>query len=95
MYNRGKSGGDNRRGPGGRRSEGGPMKKVRRRKFCHFCVNKDAIDYKDVNKMRKFVTDRGKILPRRVTGTCATHQRKLGVEIKRGRFIGFLPFTVE
>lgn len=84
-----------RRPAGGRGAEAG-VKKVRRRKFCNFCVNKEEmIDYKDINKIKRFVTDRGKILPQRATGTCATHQRKLSTAVKRARHIGLLPFTVE
>ena len=55
-----------------------------RRKVCSFCVDKvEAIDYKDVNKLRRYVTERGKILPRRISGTCAKHQRQLTVAIKQ------------
>jgi small subunit ribosomal protein S18 len=71
------------------------QKRIKRRKFCHFCVNKDLADYKEVTKLKRFITDRGKILPRRTTGTCAKHQRSLVVAIKRARQIGFLPYTVE
>ena len=68
----------------------------RRRKVCAFCVDKaESIDYKDVNKLRKFVTERGKILPRRISGTCAKHQRELTSSIKRSRNIALLPFTTE
>ena len=73
-------------------------KKMRRskRKVCAFCVDKaESIDYKDVNKLRKFVTERGKILPRRISGTCAKHQRELTSSIKRSRNIALLPFTTE
>ena len=67
-----------------------------RRKVCNFCVDKvDAIDYKDVAKLRRFTTERGKILPRRISGTCAKHQRKLTLAIKRARAIALLPFTAE
>lgn len=67
-----------------------------RRKVCNFCVDKvDAIDYKDVAKLRRFTTERGKILPRRISGTCAKHQRKLTLAIKRSRAIALLPFTAE
>ena len=65
-----------------------------RRKVCTFCVDKvDYIDYKDVNKLRKFTSERSKILPRRVTGTCAKHQRELTTAIKRGRYVALLPYT--
>ena len=67
-----------------------------RRKVCSFCVDKaDYIDYKDVAKLRRFISERGKILPRRVTGTCAHHQRGLTVAIKRARHIALLPYTAE
>ena len=67
-----------------------------RRKVCSFCVEKvDHIDYKDVAKLRRFVTERGKILPRRISGNCAKHQRQVTVAIKRARNIALLPFTAE
>ena len=67
-----------------------------RRKICQFCVDKvDHIDYKDVAKLRRFVTERGKILPRRISGNCAKHQRQVTVAIKRARNIALLPFTAE
>ncbi|WP_072003558.1 30S ribosomal protein S18 [Mitsuokella jalaludinii] len=67
-----------------------------RRKVCSFCVDKvDHIDYKDVAKLRRFVTERGKILPRRISGNCAKHQRQVTVAIKRARSIALLPFTAE
>lgn len=65
-----------------------------RRKVCGFCVDKvDNIDYKDVSKLRRYVSERAKILPRRVTGTCAKHQRALTVAIKRARHLALLPFN--
>ena len=67
-----------------------------RRKVCSFCVDKvEEIDYKDVAKLRKFITERGKILPRRITGTCAKHQRKINLAIKRARAIALLPFSAD
>ncbi|MBQ9850530.1 MAG: 30S ribosomal protein S18 [Clostridia bacterium] len=70
-----------------------PNKKGRR-KVCSFCVEKvECIDYKDVNKLNKFTSDRAKILPRRVTGTCAKHQRELTTAIKRARQIALLAYT--
>ena len=67
-----------------------------RRKVCSFCVDKvDHIDYKDVAKLRRCVTERGKILPRRISGNCAKHQRQVTVAIKRARNIALLPFTAE
>ena len=68
--------------------------KKSRRKVCAFCVdNAEHIDYKDTAKLHKFVSDRSKILPRRVTGTCAKHQRELTTAIKRARHIALLPYT--
>lgn len=65
-----------------------------RKKVCAFCVDKvESIDYKDVPKLRKFVSERSKILPRRVTGTCAKHQRELTVAIKRARHVALIPYT--
>lgn len=70
-----------------------PMRKARR-KVCAFCVEKvDTIDYKDAAKLRRYTSDRAKILPRRVTGTCAYHQRELTTAIKRARQIALLPYT--
>ena len=68
----------------------------RRRKVCAFCANEaKTIDYKDVETLKKYVSERGKILPRRVTGTCARHQRSLTTAIKRARNIALMPYTVE
>lgn len=67
-----------------------------KRKVCSFCADKvEHIDYKDVAKLRRFVTERGKILPRRISGNCAHHQRQVTVAIKRARNIALLPFTAE
>jgi small subunit ribosomal protein S18 len=67
-----------------------------RRKVCSFCVDKvEHIDYKDVAKLRRYITERGKILPRRISGNCAKHQRQVTVAIKRARNIALLPFTAE
>ncbi|MEG1004452.1 30S ribosomal protein S18 [Clostridium sp.] len=77
------------------RRSGGRMRRSKR-KVCAFCVEKaDSIDYKDVAKLRKYVTERGKILPRRISGTCAKHQRQLTESVKRARNIALLPFTTE
>ena len=66
----------------------------RRKKVCYFCANHiDYIDYKDVELLKRYISEKGKILPRRVTGTCAKHQRTLTVAIKRARILGLLPFT--
>ena len=67
----------------------------RRKKVCIFCGEDNVIDYKDTAKLRKFISERGKILPRRVTGTCAKHQRAVTLAIKRARHVALLPYTVE
>ncbi len=64
-----------------------------RRKVCRFCTQNLVADFKNPDLLRRFVTERGKILPRRITGTCAKHQRSLSVQIKRARALAFLPFT--
>ncbi|MCI0501977.1 MAG: 30S ribosomal protein S18 [Fusobacteria bacterium] len=72
------------------------MKREMRRpkkKVCSFCVDKSLIDYKDANRLKRYVTERGKILPRRITGCCAAHQRELTVAIKRARHMALLPYT--
>ena len=67
-----------------------------RRKVCSFCVDKvEEIDYKDVAKLRRDITERGKILPRRISGNCAKHQRQMTTAIKRARNVALLPFTCE
>lgn len=67
-----------------------------RKRVCAFCVDKvEGIDYKESNKLRKYITERGKILPRRISGNCAKHQRQLTVAIKRARHMALLPFTSE
>ena len=72
-----------------------PNKKGRK-KACAFCVEKvEKIDYKDAAKLRRYTSDRAKILPRRVTGTCAYHQRELTTAIKRARMIALLPYTAD
>lgn len=72
------------------------FKKAPRKKICLFCQEKIAeIDYKDVNRLKKFVTEGGKILPRRMSGTCAAHQRLLATAIKRARIASLLPFKGE
>ena len=73
-----------------------PMRKPARRKVCAFCAEKvEVIDYKDVNRLKKYVTDGGKILPRRMSGVCAMHQRELSNAIKRARIVALLPFKGE
>ena len=69
---------------------------MRRKKVCQFCADKtEVIDYKDVEKLRKYVTERGKILPKRITGTCAEHQRAVTTAIKRARIVALLPYVAE
>jgi small subunit ribosomal protein S18 len=69
---------------------------VRRRKFCKFCAEKiDYMDYKDVRVLGQFVPERARILPRRISGVCAIHQRKLATAIKRARHLALLPYTSE
>ena len=89
-------------GPGGDRDRtGGPQggkKKFfyRRKRVCKFCVEKiEYIDFKDVKTLQQFIPERGKILPRRISGTCALHQRKLQNAIKRARIAALLPFTAD
>ncbi|MBT3386576.1 MAG: 30S ribosomal protein S18 [Desulfobacula sp.] len=73
---------------------GGKNRFYQRRKVCRFCVDKDLnIDYKTPKALRQFITERGKIIPRRITGTCAKHQRQLTVAIKQSRQIALLPFV--
>ena len=75
-----------------------PMRPMmhRRKKVCVFCADKvDFIDYKDSAKLRKFISERGKILPRRISGTCAKHQRKLRTAIMRARQLALIPYTAE
>ena len=68
----------------------------KRRKVCSFCVDKiTTIDYKDTAKLRRYLSERGKILPRRTTGTCAAHQRQLTIAIKRARHIALLPYVAD
>ena len=76
-----------------------PMRKKggmrRRKKVCLFCGKDNVIDYKDTAKLKKYVSERGKILPRRITGTCAKHQRALTVAIKRARHVALMPYVAE
>ena len=71
----------------------GPRNKFFRKKVCKFCVGKATMDYKNAESLKRFVSDNGKILPRRITGTCASHQRALTRVIKRARTIAVLPFA--
>ena len=76
-----------------------PMRKKggmrRRKKVCVFCGKDNVIDYKDTAKLKKYVSERVKILPRRITGTCAKHQRALTVAIKRARHVALMPYVAE
>ena len=76
-----------------------PMRKKggmrRRKKVCVFCGKDNVIDYKDTAKLKKYVSERGKILPRLITGTCAKHQRALTVAIKRARHVALMPYVAE
>ena len=83
-------------GRGGDKKDAGKRYFFRRRKVCKFCADKiDYVDYKDVKLLSAFVPERGKVLPRRMFGTCAEHQRKLTLAIKRARNIALLPFASE
>lgn len=83
---------DSTRSSGG---DGDPRRRSGRRRVCKFCAEKEAtIDYKDPQSLKYFITERGKIVPRRISGNCAMHQRKVTGAIKRARNIALLPFTV-
>lgn len=69
-------------------------KRFQKKKICRFCMDKIDIDYKDAKLLRNFITERGKIMPRRMTGTCAKHQRALAAAIKTARIIALVPFTL-
>ena len=89
--------GDRREGPGGQGGPGGKKKFFyRRKRVCKFCVEKlEYIDFKDVKMLQQFIPERGKILPRRISGTCALHQRKLQNAIKRARTVALIPFATD
>ena len=70
-----------------------PMR--RRKKVCVFCGKDNVIDYKDINKLKRYISERGKILPRRITGNCAKHQRALTVAIKRARHLAMMPYVCD
>ena len=85
---------DNRDGRDNRDSRDKMNKNHKRKKVCQFCIDRNEhIDYKDTVKLRRFLSERGKIVPRRVTGTCAHHQRDLTVAIKRARHLALLPYV--
>lgn len=72
------------------------VKKMPKKKVCVFCVEKvDELDYKDVNKVKKFITEKGKILPRRMTGVCAKHQRMVATAVKRARVMALIPYKAD
>ena len=78
--------------------DGAPMKRRpmhRRKKVCVFCGKDNVIDYKDTIKLKRYISERGKILPRRITGNCAKHQRALTVAIKRARHVALMPYVCE
>jgi small subunit ribosomal protein S18 len=84
------------KGDRGDKNDRRPNNRKGRKKVCSFCVERvEKIDYKDIGRLNRFISDRAKILPRRVTGTCAAHQRELTTAIKRARIIAFLPFSSE
>ena len=73
-----------------------PKRHFQRRKMCRFCADKNIVlDYKEIKLLRNFITERGKIIPRRISGNCASHQRALTSAIKRARTMALLPFTVQ
>ena len=97
-FGQGRSGGRGRGGDkkGGDKAQGQRRPMFRRRKVCKFCADKiDDINYKDVKLITPFVPERGKILPRRISGTCAMHQRKLQTAIKRARQIALIPYVTD
>ena len=91
-------GGDDRHGGGGggQHRGGGGGRRFRRRKVCRFCLDKvDLIDFKDVKLLQSYVPERSKIMPRRISGSCAPHQRMLAEAIKRARNIALLPYAAD
>jgi small subunit ribosomal protein S18 len=96
-FDGGRGGGGDRGGGGGRDRGGrggGGGRRMHRRKVCRFCIEKvDLIDFKDVKLLQNYIPERGKILPRRISGSCATHQRMLAEAIKRARNIALLPYA--
>ena len=89
-------GGGGGRGPHGGGGGGGHRGRMRRRKVCRFCLDKvDLIDFKDVKLLQNYIPERGKVLPRRISGSCAPHQRMLAEAIKRARNIALLPYAAD
>jgi len=74
-----------------RRPQGG----MRRKKVCQFCADNSTIDYKDTETLKRYITERGKLLPRRVTGTCSIHQRDITTAVKRARIVALLPYVAD
>jgi small subunit ribosomal protein S18 len=102
-YGGGRGGGGDDRGGGrggdrgdrGEGEEGGGRRGFGRRKVCRFCADKALkVDYKDQGQLKYFLTERGKIIPRRISGNCAKHQREVATAVKRGRMLAILPYTV-
>jgi len=87
--------GDSRRDQDERSSGPRKGKGFFKKKVCKFCTQKARIDYKDSDTLRRYTTERGKILPRRITGTCSKHQRQLAINIKRARALALLPYVVK
>lgn len=95
-FGQGRSGGRGRDKKAGDKQQGQRRPMFRRRKVCKFCADKiDDINYKDVKLLTPFVPERGKILPRRISGTCAMHQRKLQTALKRARQIALIPYVTD
>ncbi len=91
----GRDGGREPRGDRGDRGEEGGRRGFGRRKVCRFCADKTLkVDYKDQGQLKYFLTERGKIIPRRISGNCARHQREVATAIKRARILAILPYTV-
>ncbi len=85
-----------KRGDRDKRTKNKRWYRPRKKKVCHFCANpNDPLDYKNIDLMRRFVSDRGKILPKRRTGTCPKHQREVARQVKKAREIALLPYTAD
>ena len=96
VFDRDDDGGDRGGRGGGGGGRGGGGRRMHRRKICRFCIEKvDLIDFKDVKLLQSYIPERGKILPRRISGSCATHQRMLAEAIKRARNIALLPYATD
>lgn len=99
MNERENTGNEGRTGTSSGKPAAGTMRRTasrRRPKFCYYCVEKqEHVDYKDVEKLRKYISERGKIIPRRVTGNCAKHQRLLTEAVKRARYMALLPYSLD